>query len=65
MYGARNGVGFLIICPNNNGELLTIFNNTGCTVAHSFDPSTSKHTIAFANQTSTTGSSVYVYVIGG
>lgn len=64
VYGVRNGVGFLIICPNNNAELLTIFNNTGCTVAHSFDSSTNKHTIAFANQTSTTGSSVVVNVIG-
>lgn len=64
VYGARNGRGFLFICPNNNNEVLTVFNNTGCGITNGYDSSTKKHTITLTSPTSITGSSVLVCVLG-
>ena len=64
VYGARDGRGFLAICPNNNNEIYVISNNIGCTITQTYDSNTGKHTITFTNRTSYTGSNVFVHVIG-
>lgn len=64
VYGARSGCGFLAICPNNNNEILTVYNNTGCTITNAYDATTKKHTITLANPTSRVGSSVLVCALG-
>lgn len=64
VYGARDGRGFLAICPNNNNEIYVISNNIGCAITNAYDGNTGKHTITFSNRTAYTGSNVFVYVIG-
>ena len=64
VYGARDGRGFLAICPQNNNEVYVISNNIGCTITHTYDGNTGKHTITFNDRTTYVGSNIFVYVIG-